>query len=510
MSAKRRIVLVLGDQLGSTNPALEAADKSQDIVLMVETRGEAAHVPSHKQRIALFIAAMRHSARCFRRSGWALDYVDLDAGCSSLGEALMAAIERHDAGGVFVAEPGEWRVEAALRQTCAEARVELIVLDDPHFYLSRGEFSEWADGRRTLVMEQFYRAMRKRFDVLMENGDPVGGRWNFDRANRGAFGKGGPGRIPDPLRFEPDELTSGALEAVSRHFPDHPGSLRTFAWPVTGEQARLALEDFVSHRLARFGQRQDAMWSGEPFLYHSLLSAVMNLRLLDPRECVQSALTALRNGAAPLAAVEGFIRQILGWREFVRGVYWLLMPGYAERNGLQADQSLPSFFWDGKTEMNCLSQAIGQTLEYGYAHHIQRLMIIGNFALLTGLDPRKVCDWYLGIYVDAVEWVELPNTLGMALHADHGVVGTKPYAASANYIRRMSNYCTGCRYRSDRRSGSDACPFNFLYWDFLDRHRERFDGNHRMMLALKNLERIPETEMVALRDSAARFRTALK
>jgi len=509
VNSARRIVLILGDQLGEDNPALAQANPGTDAVVMIETRGEAAHVPSHKQRIALFLAAMRHRARSLQEQGWKVDYVDLDAGCPSLAEGLGAAISRHGATAVMTAEPGEWRVEQAVRSACAGAGIPLTVLDDPHFYLSRSDFAGWADGRKTLVMEHFYRYMRQRFDVLMENGQPVGGRWNFDRENRGAFGRQGPGSMTQPSRFAPDHVTRGAMASVERHFSSHPGSLQSFGWPVAPVHARLALADFIEHRLARFGERQDAMWSGEPFLYHSLLSAALNLKLLDPRDCVQAAADALHDGIAPLAAVEGFVRQILGWREFVRGVYWLLMPGYAERNGLGANQPLPGFFWDADTDMNCLHQTIGQTLEHGYAHHIQRLMVTGNFAMLAGFDPVEVCDWYLGVYVDAVEWVELPNTLGMALHADGGVIGTKPYAASANYIRRMSNYCEGCRYRADRRVGDDACPFNFLYWDFLDRHQERFAANPRMRLALGNLQRIPETERQALRASASRFRSKL-
>ncbi len=510
MSAERRIILVLGDQLSPANPALAAGDRKVDRVLMVETRGEGAHVPSHKQRIAVFIAAMRHHARWLREQGWMLDYVCLDDECPSLADGLTAAIERHAATAVIVAEPGEWRIEAALRQACSKRSVALTILDDSHFYCTRNDFADWARGRKTLIMEHFYRAMRRRFGILMEGERPVGDRWNFDQENRGAFGRQGPVEVPRPLRFAPDDLTAGALASVQRHFPDSPGSLASFGWPVTPQQAYLALEDFVSHRLARFGERQDAMWSDEPFLFHSLLSAALNLKLLDPRDCIGAALTAWKEGTVPLAAVEGFIRQILGWREFVRGVYWLLMPGYAERNGLDADRPLPSFFWDGDTDMNCLRQAIGQTLEHGYAHHIQRLMITGNFALIAGLDPREVCDWYLGIYVDAVEWAELPNTLGMALHADGGVIGTKPYAASANYIRRMSNYCKDCGYRADRRTGDIACPFNFLYWDFLDRHRQQFAGNGRMNLAIKNLQAIPDAELGAIRESAARFREQLR
>jgi len=497
--------MVLGDQLGTANPALVAADPSADRVLMVETRGEGTHVPSHKQRIAMFLAAMRHRARALREQGWIVDYLDLDAGCPSLAQGLSDAIERRKAAEVFVTEPGEWRVEKALRSVCADAGVTLTVFDDPHFYLTRKEFSGWAEGRKALVMEHFYRFMRRRSGILMDGDQPVGGQWNFDRENRGAFGRSGPGEIRRPRRFEPDDITVAVLDAVQHHFPDHPGSLDTFGWPVTPSQAHRALDDFVAHRLYRFGERQDAMWAGEPFLYHSLLSAAMNLKLLDPRDCVRAALEAWRNGIVPLPAVEGFVRQIVGWREFVRGVYWLLMPDYAERNHLDAGRPLPAFFWNGETDMNCLRHAIGQTLRYGYAHHIQRLMVTGNFALLAGIDPRAVCDWYLGIYVDAVEWVELPNTLGMALHGDGGVVGTKPYAASANYIRRMSNYCDDCRYRSDRRSGEDACPYNFLYWDFLDRHRQRLAGNRRMGFAVRNLDRLPDTELAALKEAAARF-----
>lgn len=505
MSDGRKIVFLLGDQLGAENPALAAADRDRDRVLMVETRGEAAHVRSHKQRIAVFLSAMRHRAVALREAGWRVDYVDLDARCSSLVAGLREAVERHGASGVSMAEPGEWRVEDAIRRACDDAGVDLDIRADPHFLATREEFADWAEGRKTLVMEYFYRALRKRFGILTEDGKPVEGRWNFDRENRGSIGRRGPGNLPTPRRFGPDELTQQVLADVEEHFGDHPGELADFGWPVTPEQAESALQDFIEHRLPRFGEFQDAMWTGEPFLYHGLISSSLNLKLLDPRRCIEAALQAWHDDRAPIAAVEGFIRQILGWREFIRGVYWLLMPEYGERNSLEADGPLPAFYWDGKTDMNCLRQAIGQTLEQGYAHHIQRLMVTGNFALLAGIRPAEVCDWYLAVYVDAVEWVELPNTLGMALHADGAVVGTKPYAASANYIRRMSNYCGECRYRADRRTGDDACPFNFLYWDFLARHRERFAGNRRMTFAIRNLDRIDAGELDAMRAAASRF-----
>jgi len=476
---------------------------------MVETRGEARHVPSHKQRIAMFLAAMRHRATRLGLDGWTVDYLDLDDGCPSLADGLRDAIDRHGARRVLVAEPGEWRVQRALQTACDDRSVELRILDDPHFYLKRSEFASWASTRKTLVMEHFYRAMRKRFAILMDGSRPSGDRWNFDAENRRSFGRAGPPQLSPAPRFAPDAVTKKVLRDVERHFPDHPGTLDSFAWPVTAEQARKALEDFVQNRLPRFGEFQDAMWTGEPFLAHSLLSATLNLKLLDPRTCVDAAEQAWSEDRAPLAAVEGFIRQILGWREFIRGVYWLLMPDYARRNSLKASRPLPSFFWDGDTEMRCLGETIGQTLEHGYAHHIQRLMITGNFALLAGIEPAEVCDWYLAVYVDAVEWVELPNTLGMALHADNAVVGTKPYAASANYIRRMSNYCDGCRYRPDRRTGEEACPFNFLYWDFLARHRDVFGRNRRMTFAMRNLDRMDEAELARVRSRAAGFLDSL-
>jgi len=501
----RELVLVLGDQLDRRSPALAAAAREDAVVLMIESAGEAAHAWSHKQRIALFLAAMRHHAGALRDAGWTVDYQALDAGHDSLQAGLAEAIARHRPARVRMVEAGEWRVQAMVEAACSGAGAALEVHEDTHFYCRRREFATWAQGRKQIVMEFFYRDMRKRFDVLMEDGKPAGGEWNFDRANRGSFGRKGPGAVPAPRRFEPDAITREVLEEVAARFGDHPGTLESFAWPVTPEQAAAALEDFVVQRLPLFGRYQDAMWQGEPWLYHAHLAAAMNLKLLDPRDAVAAAVEAWRSGHAPLEAVEGFVRQVLGWREFIRGVYWLEMPGYAERNHFGHERPLPEFFWDAATDLNCLRQCFGDTLENGYAHHIQRLMVIGNFSLLAGLDPRAVCDWFLGIYVDAVEWVELPNTLGMALHADGGIVGTKPYVASGAYIKRMSNYCAGCRYDPGKRSGEDACPFTLLYWDFLARHREQLGANPRMGLALKNLDRIGPGELAEIRAGAAAF-----
>mgnify|MGYP001816701199 FL=1 len=504
-SRARRLLLILGDQLNPDNPALDASDPDLDHVVMIETPGEAAFVPSHKQRIVVFLAAMRHHAKYLKELGWHVRYTPLEQDCASLAAGLMAAIAQLQPEEVLLSEPGEWRVEKDVRDACGRSGVPVRILDDRHFFLSRSEFAEYAGTRKSLVMEFFYRHMRKRLDVLIENGQPAGDKWNFDRDNRRGFGRHGPDEVPPPLRFEPDDITGDVIRAVEQRFKGHPGDLDEFGWPVTVDEARRALDDFITNRLPWYGRFQDAMWVDQPWLYHSLLSSVLNLRLLDPREVVERAVEAWRTGEAPLAAVEGLVRQLIGWREFIRGVYWLKMPAYGQRNGLGADRPLPGFFWDGDTDMHCLSQAIGQTLRLGYAHHIQRLMIIGNFALIAGLAPGQVCDWFLAVYVDAVEWVELPNTLGMALHADHALVGTKPYSASANYIRKMSNYCQDCRYRPDRRGGTDACPFNTLYWDFLARHREKFAANPRMGLSVRNLDRLDEAELEQIRTAADTF-----
>jgi deoxyribodipyrimidine photolyase-related protein len=342
----------------------------------------------------------------------------------------------------------------------------------------------------------------------MDGDEPVGGRWNFDPENRGSFPKSGPQDLPRPRSFPPDGTTKEVLRLVERKFPDPPGRLDHFDWPLTPRQAQSALKDFIEHRLPLFGEYQDAIWQGEPFLYHAQLSAALNLKLLDPRDVLREAEAAYHAGQAPINAVEGFVRQILGWREYVRGVYWHLMPEYLERNHLEADRSLPKFYWTGETDMNCLKDTITQTLDYGYAHHIQRLMVTGLFALLLGVDPREVHEWYLAVYVDAVEWVELPNTLGMSQYADGGVMASKPYAASGKYIKRMSNYCGGCRFRPDRAVGEDACPFSTLYWDFLMRHEKRLAGNNRMTMQLKNLARKSPSERAEIRRQAGEIMEA--
>jgi deoxyribodipyrimidine photolyase-related protein len=505
----RHLVVVLGDQLDLAASALEDFDPTRDVVWMAEVAGEATAVWSGRARIALFLAAMRHHRETLRAAGHGVDYIELDdpANTQTLAGELARALAHWQPAGVVLTQPGEWRVEAALREVIAAAGRPLDRREDRHFYCTRERFARHAHGRRQLRMEYFYREMRREHRVLMTPaGQPEGGEWNYDQANRESFGRDGPPIHEAPRAFPPDAITREVLNLVGRRFADHPGDLAAFDWPVTRAEARAALEDFVARRLPEFGRWQDAMWTEEPWLFHSRLAVAMNLKLLNPREVVAATEAAYRAGAVPLAAAEGFIRQILGWREYVRGIYWHHMPAYLEGNALAAHEELPEFYWTGACEMNCLRQTIGQTLRLGYAHHIQRLMVTGLYALLLGVRPRAVHEWYLAVYVDAVEWVELPNTLGMSQYADGGIMASKPYIATGNYIRRMSNYCEGCRFDPARRTGPVACPFTTLYWDFLLRHESRLAGNPRLSLQMRNLARLGTEERAAIQAAARTIR----
>lgn len=505
-----RLRLVLGDQLDPDGPQLANFDPARERLLMIEAPGEARHVWSHKARIALFLSAMRHFAAEVAARGLPLTYVALDdpafADAPGLAQRLARVLQTTAARELVVVEPGEWRLARAIEEACAAHGVALQVQPDPHFLCSRAEFAAWARGRRELRLEHFYRWMRRRHRVLLQpDGEPAGGRWNFDADNRSAFPKSGPGEIPPPARFAPDSITREIFALVERHFPDHPGRLEHFAWPVTRAQARAALDRFIEARLAHFGRWQDAMWTGTPFGWHALLSSSLNLKLLDPREVIAAAERAWRERGLPLAAVEGFVRQVLGWREFVRGVYWQFMPQLAEANVFGHARALPRWYWSGETNMRCLREVVGQTLAHGYAHHIQRLMVSGQFALLAQIDPRQVADWYLAVYVDAVEWVELPNVAGMALYADGGRFTSKPYVASGAYIKRQSNYCDGCAYRPEARSGERACPFTTLFWHFLVTHERRLAASPRTMLMAKNAARLAPAEREAIAARAAQM-----
>lgn len=502
MSGVRQLVVVLGDQLDPASSAFDGFDSQRDRVFMAEVSAESEHVWSHKARIALFLAAMRHFRDELRARGDRVEYVELAE--STLGAELAKAVETLRPERVVVVEPGEWRVREELR--CAVPRLE--IRPDRHFLCSLEEFRAWAGRRRQLRMEFFYREMRKKSGVLMEDGRPAGGTWNFDDQNRGSFRSTGPGFIRPPLSFPPDSLSREVLDLVARRFASHPGSLDRFDWPVTRAEARLALQDFLEHRLCSFGLYQDAMWAGEPVLFHSRLSAAMNLKLLDPRDVLRGAEDAWKTGAAPIGSVEGFVRQVLGWREYVRGVYWLRMPEYLSENALGADRPLPPFYWTGETEMACLADVLRQTLDLGYAHHIQRLMVTGLCALLLGVRPEEVHRWYLAVYVDAVEWVELPNVIGMSQHADGGFMASKPYVATGKYVQRMGNHCRSCRFDPAKATGEEACPFTTLYWDFLARHRAFLAKNARMLLQLKNLDRLSAETLREIRLRAMSLRAA--
>ncbi len=507
----RHLIVVLGDQLDRHSPVFDGFDRERDVVWMAEVVEESIKVPVSLPRIAIFLASMRHFRQALRSERIEVDYRELSLGESSLADALTSALERHRPAKIVMVEPGEWSIRESLRAVAAKQGVVVDERSDGHFLCSHSEFAEHAQGRKQLRMEFFYREMRRKHAVLLDrDGKPEGGDWNYDTENRGSFGKAGPIDVPPPVSFTPDSLTSQVIDEVQRRFPQHVGKMDRFDWPVTRDQALIALQDFVDHRLVHFGEYQDAMWTREPWLYHSRISAALNLKLLNPLEVIKAAESAYRSGKAPLAATEGFIRQILGWREYVRGVYWHLMPGYFERNAMRASEPLPAFFWTARTDMQCLSDSIGQTLELGYAHHIQRLMVTGLFCLLLGVDPKEVHAWYLAVYVDAVEWVELPNTLGMSQYADGGVMASKPYIASGRYIDKMSNYCRQCRYKPAEATGKAACPFTTLYWDFLIRHEQALSANPRMVMQVRNLARLTDERRVDIVAAARDLRRSLR
>ncbi len=503
----RSVVLVLGDQLDPAAASFDGFDASRDVIWLAEVAAESEHVWTSKPRIAFFLSAMRHFCDSQRKLGRTVCYSALDdpANTQSLPTELQRVVAELRPERLVMTEAGEWRVQEAIAATAKAAGVPLEVRPDRHFFCTRTDFAAHTEGRKMLRMEFFYREVRRRHRVLLdEKGGPEGGAWNYDHDNRGSFKRGGPKEagLRPPALTKPDAITRAVLTLVEKRFASHPGKLEKFAWPVTPEDARATLRDFIVHRLPKFGQFQDAMWVDEPWLFHARISAAMNVKLLNPREVVAAAEAAYREGKVHLASAEGFIRQILGWREYVRGIYWHYMPRYLNLNALGAKEKLPAFYWTAKCEMNCLRQSIEQTLEHGYAHHIQRLMVTGLYALLLGVEPQSVHAWYLGVYVDAVEWVELPNTLGMSQYGDGGIMASKPYAATGKYIDRMSNYCSGCRFDPAKSVGEDACPFTTLYWDFLLRHETLLAKNQRMALQVKNLARLPGTDRTAIQARA--------
>ena len=507
----RNLVLILGDHLDLTSAALEHFDPTQDLCWMAEAPEESTVVWSHKARITLFLSAMRHHAQALRDKGYPLEYLALGTHpFRSLGEALDAALTRWRPQSLHSLRPGTWQLRETLTRCTAKADVSWEIFPNRNFFFRAENFAKWATGRQEMRQELWYRYARKQTGVLMKNGQPVGDRWNFDSENRAKPGAQGPGLIPAPRRFIPDRITREVIDIVENEFSDHPGTLNDFDWPVTAEEAREALENFITERLPHFGPLQDAFWPNQPWLYHSRLSAAMNLGLLSATTVVHAAEQAYQSQQLPIASVEGFIRQVLGWREYVRGLYWLRMPHWENENALNAHAPLPDFYWTGQTDMACLRDTIHRTLRYGYAHHIERLMITGLFSLLLGVEPQAIHQWFLAIYVDAVEWVELPNVLGMSQYADGGWMASKPYVASGRYLQRMGGHCPHCIYDPAEATGANACPFTTLYWDFLQRHADRFSKHPRTALQWKHLERMSPDKLQAIRDKADALKSRLR
>jgi deoxyribodipyrimidine photolyase-related protein len=461
-----KLRLIIWDQLSSEISALRGCDASNDIILMCEVCDEITYVKHHKKKIAFLISAMRHFAWQLKKSGYKVEYTKLDDinNAGSLRGEIKRAVKQHNIKEIVVTHPGEYRILADMNGWENDLGIPVEIRPDTRFLCSREEFADWVKGRKQLRMEYFYRDMRRKYSILTKGEEPIGGQWNYDTENRKPPKDGI--SIPRPYYNDMDYITHEVLELVAKHFPDHFGHLKPFHFAVTREQALQALQLFIEQRLYCFGDYQDAMIEGEPWMYHSHISFYINCGLLLPLECVKAAELAYNQGKAPLNSVEGFIRQIIGWREYIHGIYWLKMPEYAELNFFEATRDLPDFYWTANTQMNCVRQCVIETRENAYAHHIQRLMVLGNFALLAGIEPKQVNEWFLIVYADAYEWVELPNVSGMILFADGGYLASKPYAAGGSYINKMSDYCKNCSYSVTKKNGLNACPFNYLYWNF--------------------------------------------
>ncbi len=506
----RNLIVVLGDQLSPELSSITASDPSRDGILMAEVGEETTYVAHHPKKIAFLISAMRHFAVELREAGWNVDYVALDAdgNTGSFSGEVARAIARHQPERIIVTEAGEWRVQEDIRSWRRQLGIDVEICSDTRFLCTQDEFNAWAAGRKQLRMENFYRVMRRKTGLLMDGDQPAGGKWNFDSENRK------PARgdlfMPQPVRTSPDAVTSDVLKLVATRFNEHFGDVEPFWFGVTRAEANAAFDHFIQESLPVFGDYQDAMLREEPFLYHSVIALYINAGLLAPLEVCRRVERAYREGRVPINAAEGFVRQIIGWREYVRGIYWLHMPEYIDLNFLGANRALPDFYWTGETDMACLRAAITQTREYAYAHHIQRLMVTGNFAMLVGVDPKAVHEWYLAVYADAFEWVELPNTLGMSQYADGGLLGSKPYAASGNYINKMSDYCSDCRYNVRKKTGDEACPFNALYWDFLARNESKLRGNPRLGQTYRAWDRMSDQKQAEYRATAETFLNTLE
>ncbi len=503
------LVFILGDQLSLNMSSLQHFNKQKDFVLMAEVASEASYVLHHKKKLVFIFSAMRHFALELERQGFKVLYFKLEDGKKSFSEAINCAVKKLNPQKIIITEAGEWRVMQEVNSWKQKFDLPIEVKNDNRFIATHQDFAKFADGKKKLIMEFFYRNLRQKTGILVENkkpsiGKPVGGKWNFDAENRQTM----PDKVlpPEILKFEPDQITQEVIKLVEEKFSKNFGEIMPFFYAVNQKQAQDFFADFIKNRLQNFGQYQDAMRSDLDFGFHSIISFYINVGLLDALKCCLAVEEEYKNGQCNINSAEGFVRQILGWREYIRGIYWYFMPKYKELNYFQAKRNLPQFYWDEtKTQMNCIKNTVRQTRQNGYSHHIQRLMITGNFAMLSSIDPKQINDWYMAVYLDAFEWVELPNTHGMAIYADGGIVGSKPYAASGKYVSKMSNFCKSCVYDVSKTTGKNACPFNFLYWNFLITNQEQLKGNHRMVYPYLNLSRKSEEELREIKNQAQEF-----
>jgi len=499
------IILILGDQLTASLKAIQQCDKDNDRIFLFEVMEEATYVKHHKKKLVFVFSAMRHFAKELKQQGYQVNYVTLDdkRNTGSLSGEIERAIVSFKPKEINVTFPGEYRVLEQFKSWEKQFGVRVNILSDDRFLMQPSDFSVWAEGRKQLRMEYFYREVRKRYQFLMEDNKPVGGKWNYDQDNRKTLPK--ELRVPKPINFSPDDITQEVIALVENNFPENFGSTDNFSYAVSRKDALTVLDGFIKQRLINFGDYQDVMKEGDPWLFHSHISFYLNNGLLLAQEVAEAAERAYKNNDIPINAVEGFIRQVIGWREYVRGIYWYKMPEYKKNNYFNNTRKLPDFYWSAETKMNCLHQCVSDTREYAYAHHIQRLMVLGNFALLADIAPEELNNWYLLVYADAYEWVELPNVSGMVLFADGGLLASKPYISSGAYINRMSDYCKKCDYKVTKKEGEDACPFNYLYWDFLDRHKEKLSANPRLGMPYRTLQKMEKNKIRVIQQDAERF-----
>ena len=500
----KTVRLILGDQLNQEHSWFHTVD--EDIIyIMAEMRQETDYVKHHVQKVVAFFLAMRSFENDLSAKGHQFKYLQLNDtdNPQELGKIITNIIEETNGKKFEYLLPDEYRLDQQLKTICTSLPIETESFDTEHFYTTRFELKEFYKGKKQMVMESFYRMMRKKHNIMVNNDQPEGGKWNYDQSNRNKW-KGQPG-IPPEKKFI--KKVSKLIKELNKANVQTFGTIEadSFNWPISRKEALANLNYFCSNLLPHFGDFQDAMHEDEIFLFHSRLSFTMNAKILSPKEVVNAVLDHFyeHKNEINISQVEGFVRQVLGWREYMRGIYWKEMPDYKQLNKLQNKNKLPNFFWTGKTKMNCLKHAIGQSLDTAYAHHIQRLMIIGNYALLTQISPDEVDQWYLGVYIDAIEWVEITNTRGMSQFADGGIVATKSYISSANYINKMSNYCGNCTYSHTKKLGEKACPFNSLYWNFLDAKKTHFKDNQRMNMMMALLNKMDGEKLAAIQKKAA-------